>query len=381
MTNFGALAVLALPGIPERQLRVLLALETVTARDGGWRTIETGVLAAQARVSVNTAARARAELAKAGLIEYRPGTGPGHPGGYRLLVDVDKPPKNAGAVNPPKNAGAVNPPKPAPASHPNEPRKPTTPNAVTSADASIALEPLALEPSALREAPDPARDPRTLLDGLGINERLREHITGWMDDHGVRDPFAYLLEITGKPENHEHGIRRFLDRRRRELNACDPDGPGRHSGACRSGDSARCASSWCECACHPKPSAAGLDGHLTETRIDLNGRAEARPASQGRAARLAHAWDDQPGPGYGQCPDCGLWVLVSLGGGRLKPHHGPVHGRECPGSRKRPAEPVPCTVCGNSRVVLRSDGRCTTCIRNRWRTPADLPPWHPASTP
>ena len=52
MTNFGALAVLALPGIPERQLRFLLALETVTARDGGWRTTETGVLAAQARQSV-----------------------------------------------------------------------------------------------------------------------------------------------------------------------------------------------------------------------------------------------------------------------------------------------------------------------------------------
>ena len=157
MTNFGALAILALPKLPERQLRFLLALETVTARDGGWREAETGMLADLAHQSVNTAAKARSELAKAGLIEYRPGTGPGHPGTYRILLEVDKPPKNAarvnppknaggdkqpndaGAVNPPNDAGAVNPPKQATVSHPIEPQKPTNPNAVTSANASITL--------------------------------------------------------------------------------------------------------------------------------------------------------------------------------------------------------------------------------------------------
>ena len=31
---------------------------------------------------------------------------------------------------------------------------------------------------------------------------------------------------------------------------CDPAGPGKHTEACRSGDSARCTWSWCECQCH-----------------------------------------------------------------------------------------------------------------------------------
>jgi hypothetical protein len=184
MTNFGALAILALPGIPERQLRLLLALETVTRDADSWREIETGVLARKARVSVNTAAKARSELAKAGLIEYRPGTGPGHFGRYRLLVDVDgkppknaggvKPPKNAGGVKPPKDAGAVNPPKQAPVSHPNGPQKPTTPNAVTSADASTYLEPLYLESSGLREAP-----------------RLNSHAEGGWSRQGDDDDLDY----------------------------------------------------------------------------------------------------------------------------------------------------------------------------------------------
>jgi hypothetical protein len=235
VTNYGALAILALPKMPERQLRVLLALETVTRHEGAWRTIETGALARQAGRAVRTVVKARAELAASGRIEYRPGTGPGHPGSYRLLVDVDKPPANAGRVKPTSDAARVKPSTDvasvsrAPMLHgsthatrPPEPvqlgsQKPTTPNAVTSANASIALEPLALESSTLPRAPARPRDPRTLLDGLGVDERLREHIIGWMDDRGVGDPFAYLLAIIGRPEHDERGLRAFLDQRRREL--------------------------------------------------------------------------------------------------------------------------------------------------------------------
>ena len=68
-----------------------------------------------------------------------------------------------------------------------------------------------------------ARDPRTLLGGLDVDEKLREHIIGWMDDRGVRDPFAYLAAIIGRPEHDEHGIRAFLGERRRELAALDDD--------------------------------------------------------------------------------------------------------------------------------------------------------------
>ena len=225
MTNFGTLAILGLPWMPHRQRYLLLALETVTAREAGWREIETGVLARLAGLSVNTAARARAELAKAGRIEYRPGTGPGHPGRYRLLFDVDKPPKNAGGVNPPKNAGGdkppnvvgsvkppkntggVNPPKQAPVSHPIEPQKPTTPNAVTSANASISLEPLTLDTSSLREAPH-------------LNSRAEGTWSGQPDD----DDFDYETrprpglgygECTGCGEWHAIGISGRIGKRGR----------------------------------------------------------------------------------------------------------------------------------------------------------------------
>jgi hypothetical protein len=233
MTNYGSLAILAIrPKPPDRQLRFLIALETVTARDGGWRTIETGVLAAQSGQAVRTASKARAELAKAGRIEYRPGTGPGHPGSYRLLVDVDSPPgsepgknaapvnpgKNAAPVNPGKNAAPVNPGKQAPGSQANEPQKPTTPNAVTSANASIALEPSALEPSALLRA---ARDPHNILTEIGADERLTKYIITTLEDHGIGDVTAYLLKIIGKGPRE---VRGFLGRARRALGADDHPG-------------------------------------------------------------------------------------------------------------------------------------------------------------
>lgn len=34
---------------------------------------------------------------------------------------------------------------------------------------------------------------------------------------------------------------------------CDPDGPGRHTEACRSGNSGRCRFDWCACRCHVRP--------------------------------------------------------------------------------------------------------------------------------
>ena len=84
-----------------------------------------------------------------------------------------------------------------------------------------------------------------------------------------------------------------------------------------------------------------------------------------RAPKLATAWADPHGPGYGQCPRCERWVSVNLGGGRILPHYGPADGQLCPGSHYRPAYPVPCIRCGNNTVALRTDGTCSTCRRNR----------------
>ena len=77
MTNYGTLAILALPEMPERQLRLLLALETVPADASDARKISAPLLAAKARLSPNTAAKARNELIDRGMITYQAGTGRG----------------------------------------------------------------------------------------------------------------------------------------------------------------------------------------------------------------------------------------------------------------------------------------------------------------
>jgi hypothetical protein len=239
MTNFGELAILALPGLPERQLRVLLVLETVSPDEDGWRSIGLDLLARQAGRSAHTVVKARDELAAAGLIEYRPGTGPNHPSLYRLRFAISNPGKNAATVKRGKNAATVNPGKPAPGTVAMSDFNRGSRNAATSPNANTALEPLALESSALRGTP---------ADLNGRAGSAPSTASGGSDDDssGTDDPGA------------------------------------------------------------------------------------AAPPRQ--APRLAHAWDDQPAePGYGQCPDCGRWITVNLGGGRLVPHHGRVYGRECPG--------------------------------------------------
>ena len=100
------------------------------------------------------------------------------------------------------------------------------------------------------------------------------------------------------------------------------------------------------------------------------GSAPPRRASR-RAPKLATAWDDPHGPGYGQCAECGRWVSVNLGGGRILPHYGPADGQQCPGSHYRPAYPVYCAAgCGKSTVALATDGRCGTCRRDRRGVPS-----------
>jgi hypothetical protein len=227
VTNFGTLAILALPKMPERQLRLLLALETVPARSGGWREVKTDVLASQAGPSVRTACKARAELARAGRIEYRPGTGPGHPGRYRLLFETGKPPKkrssdaardnpgnNTARDNPGNDTAGDNPGNQAPGSLVNGPQKPTPPNALTSDDPSTALEPLALDTSALRSA---ASDPRMILGGLkGLDlddDEITFIITELQPKHA--DLAGYLLGQIGKDDGARLAawIRRQLGRR------------------------------------------------------------------------------------------------------------------------------------------------------------------------
>jgi hypothetical protein len=99
------------------------------------------------------------------------------------------------------------------------------------------------------------------------------------------------------------------------------------------------------------------------------------PAASRARRKLKTAWAERPewGDGYGQCPDCGGWTTVK-GMGRLARHQGQAPGRPCPGSGRQPVEPVHCTACRRTGLELSSDGRCGSCTRNHWRTPADVPP-------
>ena len=84
MSNEAVLAILALPdprrpddpegGVPERQLRFLLALSTFTRKDG-WREAGIRLLARKANQSPTTAAKARGELIRAELLDYVRGKG------------------------------------------------------------------------------------------------------------------------------------------------------------------------------------------------------------------------------------------------------------------------------------------------------------------
>ncbi len=68
--------------------------------------------------------------------------------------------------------------------------------------------------------PTPPRDPRTLLDGLGVDGGLAEFILAWLKDN-TDDPFAYLLAVVGNDR-----AAGFVEQRRRELADLD-DGDDR----------------------------------------------------------------------------------------------------------------------------------------------------------
>jgi hypothetical protein len=84
VSNYDVRAVLALQPMPERQLRVLIALATVTPETDGWRSIGAKLLAEIASLHQDTVKKAQPELVKAGLLDYEPGNGKGHYSRYRL---------------------------------------------------------------------------------------------------------------------------------------------------------------------------------------------------------------------------------------------------------------------------------------------------------
>jgi hypothetical protein len=336
VTNFGTRAILALPKMPERRLRFLLALETFTRREDGWREAGTELLASAAGLSAKTTARARRELAASGAIEYRRGNGRGQLGTYRLKVPSD-------TVHLPE-PGKV----PSDGDHLSEPGKVVkqprkggqtglekvgTGHSLTSGNAIVGLEPIALESSGLARAPAPAPAPArdALIDVIRteIKKTTGDDLTdGWavkigrhiLDGHQAGNPAAYIRSVI---QNEPSPRLRFLSQSG-EHRPRPPD-PGPPSTA---------------------PGPAAGDGDSSGQPASLNGQ---RPGPG----------DERPGPGYGHCPDCGRWYRLS-GYGWLIPHLVPGYQSYCPG--RAPAEPVPCVRCRQTGIALAAQsGLCNKC--------------------
>ena len=105
-----------------------------------------------------------------------------------------------------------------------------------------------------------------------------------------------------------------------------------------------------------EPAATDDDDDSNTQPADLDGGAEGVPA----------AVRDRPGPGFGLCPECRDWYVVSKGGGRLARHDADLGGglSWCPGSGREPVEPVPCAgaECGRTGLALTGfAGLCRAC--------------------
>jgi hypothetical protein len=306
VTNEAILAILALPGIPGRQLRFLLALGTFARGEHGWRKAGIRLLASKAGLSPTTAAKARGELAKAGVIEFVRGRGHGL-STYRIRLPgiadyLDADTTNAGTQPSTKNAGtragqlAY---QPAPRSVPTGPDLSTSRNAPASGNANEGSSTYGSKPSGPPD-PDPARDPRTLLLGLGIDDRLTDFIIIWLDDH-ADDAFGYLLAIIGRHPDAEDGIRQFLGRRRREL--ADADQPPRPP-----------KPPWCG-ECDPGTRQTGLPDHPARCirchPLSVQPPAEPAPTGWlkpwcGQCDHPDTRFTELPDGTVARCPDCGI---------------------------------------------------------------------------
>jgi hypothetical protein len=192
VTNFGALAILALPKMPERQLRFLLALETFTRGEDGWREAGAEKLIERTGLSVNTAIKARGELVAAGAIDYRRGNGAGHVSVYRIRLPGIGDHLGSRPKKVPKNVGDLK-------RYPTEARKGTQTrpkkvpkrNAVTSGNAFGGLEPSGLDTSGL-PARVPVVDQLRAIDASVTEEVSAEVMKIIKSRPKVRDPVAVL---------------------------------------------------------------------------------------------------------------------------------------------------------------------------------------------
>jgi hypothetical protein len=221
VTNYGVLAIIAL--VPSRkittmsELQLLIALETVTPDDMGFRHIGMKLLAAKAGLPYGTARHSARRLIAAGLIFCVPGSGKGHVTRWRILFSLARSKVSAGGHLPATQRCPQ-----APLKVSTGPAKGVHVNSLTRADANTGLNQSGLNQSGLpahasADAEDDAEEERLIKI---IIEEIKNATgktveAGWavkirstlLDGRQVADPIRYLRKaIRGEPDPRE----RFL---------------------------------------------------------------------------------------------------------------------------------------------------------------------------
>ncbi len=291
MSNYRVRQVLALGRIPERQLRLLVALATWMNDDT--RTVRLGfdALIRDTGNVRNTVRAARADAAAGGRLAWeQPQRGRGHLTVWTVLCLPDKgvnepdPLTDAGkGVNRPAEKGSTEPEKrgqPQPADLP-EPDHGLNRRAETSGSLSARARELltAVDPQVSERESDFIIEKIKLDKGRNILAIVRTNIADGDAAAVIGDARAALAEAEAKvsardaPEDARQDrppvqwatpeqIARSEQIRRAALAdmhsalstgkrpACDRNGGGRYTDACRHGDGRSCIYSWCECSCH-----------------------------------------------------------------------------------------------------------------------------------
>jgi hypothetical protein len=358
VTNFGALAILAIPGkVLDSDLRLMIALETVTPDEHGDRKVGMRLLAEKARLPYGTARDALARLAASGRVTCTPGSGRGQFSTFRFTVSLT-PPEKVLDQEPAPSTGKVPGQEPAPSECEkvlDPPAKGAGQNALTSGNKNTGLK-----ASGLEDSLSPAAEAiRAAVPGIGERE-IAAVIKKISEDPKIRYPSAWLKEIIAKGDLGDviaDALRgdqwtRALDRARAAEEAA-----GRPCAMCRSGDHEHCAGCPCDHKDHPNSDHLISDHLISVTGTpelrDGNTRTEfAPPFSTSpytnpypRVAGVNGSAEVTPQPrvavdnrdlGYATCHACGGWYSV-MRGGAFRRHTN--RGKRCGGSgtQARPA--------------------------------------------
>jgi hypothetical protein len=217
------------PGVPARLVSTLVAYARYADQEGRGSYPASSTVALQTRKSAGQARKDAAELERLGLLL------PGDPGlvkdmhGGRRPNVYDLPVSRRSSEGTPQAESGRSPrgtpqaesrgsSKRSPQAESR--RSPGAVEAIVSPRRGVRLDEHKQILNRSGTPPQPSRtsrDPRTLLDGLGVDGGLGEFILAWLKDN-TDDPFAYLLAVVGNDR-----AAGFVEQRRRELADLDDD--------------------------------------------------------------------------------------------------------------------------------------------------------------